>query len=602
MDTVSQLLQEFSKPTKGSTSEDYVDVIKFVSSIWGLNTKLWPSQKWLLKMFYGIPLSKNKEQVEIDGLIFKGIPIYDQFMMDLKYEFSEIEFLQYLYNEGRCNVKHQKDFTELVLAIGRRGSKSAITAMICAYELYKLLSRFSPQEFYRMLDVGTITISAVATSSKQASLLYKVARGYISKCRFFDPFIVADTEESMVFRTQADIDRHGPKSKGTIELLFKPAMGRGLRGPANIVCVFDEFAHFVTEGQSSAEACYDAATPSTATFKDPKTRNPEGKIICISSPLNKAGLFYSLYQHGIEGKADSRLCIKAPTWEFNPTISSKYLRDKYSEDPAHFLVEFGADFSDRFCGWIRREDDLIQCIDPNLRPKQVSHNRVPHFMGVDIGLVNNGTAVAITHLEGDEIVLDYIESRYAKMGIYKDIDQLDFESIADWIADLCKKFYIWKGSFDQREGLPLEQALKKRGIKSLEMEYATREKNSQMYMVFRLLLMDKKIHLFDYPIPENKEHCEYIEELLELQEQKKSKYLIEVSAPQLPNKFDDMSDALARSIWLAQGRIGDKKFVKTTRSILNYGGLKKPFMGGYKGYQLKKLRTNTYLRQRGKYV
>ena len=523
-------------------------------------------------------------------------------MMELKYQLSEWEFLQYLYNEGRCNQKDQSDIsTDLILAVGRRGSKSAMTSMICAYEIYKLLSRHSPHEYYQMLDVGRISISAVATSARQASMLYNVARGYLTKCRFFEPFTVSDTNEGMVFRTQADIDRYGPDCKGSIELLFRPAIGRGLRGPANIVCVFDEFAHFVAEGMSSAEECYESATPSTATFKDPNTGDPEGRVICISSPMNKAGKFYKLFQQGMEGRAEGRLCIQAPSWEINPTISSKYLRKKYKEDPANFLVEFGAEFSDRLHGWIRREDDLLQCIDVTRKPRKVGIARQPHFMGIDIGLVNNGTAIAIVHLEDDLIVLDHLDVRYAGVGPYRDMDQLDFESIADWITDLSKKFYIWKGSFDQREGLPLEQALRKRGLQQFEMEYASRDKNSKMYQTFKLLMLDKKLSLYDYPILDGEEHCDYINELLSLQEKRLSKYQIEVSAPNLPGKFDDQADALARAVWLAQERVGDKKFAKVVHGMVNANtGLRGRGVSTntHRSYQLKKLRRNMYPRKR----
>jgi len=597
--SIASLLGEFTRPDK-SSSEDFVDIITFIESIWGLNTKLWPAQKFLLKLYYGVPLSTDKPEIELDGKVFHGVPVHDMFMLNVKYELSEREFLQYLYNEGRCNVKDQSQiFTDLNLAIGRRGSKSVMTSMIAAYEIYKLLSRHNPHEFYQMLDVGMISISAIATSGKQAAGLYKVARGYITRCRFFDPYIVSDTEEGMTFRTQSDIDRLGPKCKGTIELLFRPAIGRGLRGPANIVCVFDEFAHFIGEGQSSAEECYDAATPSTAQFKDPKTSEPEGRVICISSPLNRAGLFYKLFQQGLEGHADGRLCIQAPTWEFNPIVSSKYLRNKYNEDVAHFLCEFGAEFSDRYHGWIRREEELLQCIDPELRPRLSTYVRQPHFMGVDVGLVNNGTAISICHLEDDLIIHDYIEARYAGQGPYSDRDQLDFESIADWIQELCKKFYIFRGSFDQREGLPLEQALKKRGLTQFSMEYSTRDKNSKMYQAFKLLMLDKKLRLFDYPIPEGEEHCDYIKELLELQEQRVNKYQIIVEAPNLPGKYDDMSDALCRAVWLAQDRIGDRKFAKLARQISNQSGLQKGGPNNLRSYHMRKMRRNNYVRKRG---
>ena len=602
MDSISSILGEFARPERTNDSEGIADIITYVEAPWGLNTKLWPAQKWLLKMYYGIPLDRDKKETFFDGKIFHGVPVHDMFMLNVKYELSEWEYLQYLYNDGRCNVKDQTQrFTELVLVIGRRGSKSAMTSMISAYEIYKLLCRHNPHEYYQMLDVGIISISAIATSSNQAAGLYKVARGYLARCRFFDPYIVSDTEEGMKFRTQSDIDKFGPKCKATIELLFRPAIGRGLRGPANIVVDFDEFAHFVSEGQSSAEECYEASTPSVAQFKNPKTGEPDGRVICLSSPLNKAGLFYKLYRHGMDGHAEGRLCVRAPTWEFNPTISGKYLRNKYNHDVNHFLCEFGAEFSERFHGWIQREDDLLNCIDPELKPKTNTYVRRPHFMGIDVGMVNNGTAIAICHLEDDVIVLDYIEARYAGQGPYKDRDQLDFESIGDWIKDLSQKFNIFRGEFDQREGLPLEQNLKKRGLTQFNMEYASRDKNSKKYQAFKLLLLDKKIKLFDSPIPEGEEHCDYITELLELQEQRVNKYQIIVAAPNLPGKYDDMSDALCRAIWLAQERIGDRKFAKIASAYANRSGIRKTKSMTHRSYQIRKARKNNYKSKRKRY-
>jgi hypothetical protein len=600
LNNIAALLDDFARPGR-SESTEFADIITFCESPWGLNTKLWPSQRFLLKLFYGVELSKEKPDVVIDGKSYKGIPVYDMFMTNCMYQLSEVEFLKYLHDEGRCNVKEQSDqFTELVMAIGRRGSKSAMTAMMATYEIYKLLSRHSPNEYYNMLDVGLISITAVATSANQAAGLYKVARGYISKCRFFNPYVVSDTEDRMTFRTQADIESFGPKAKPTIEILFRPAIGRGLRGPANIVCIFDEFAHFLAEGQSSAEETYDAATPSTATFKSPKTMAPEGRVISISSPLNRTGKFYELFTKGMEGQADGRLCIQAPSWEFNPTISSQYLRKKYKDDPAKFLCEFGAQFSDRFSGWIRRDQDLLQCVVPELRPKKTTYIRRPHFMGVDVGLTYDGTAIAVTHIDGEHIELDYSEVRYAGQGPYESMDQLDFDSIADWIADVAKKFNIYAGFFDEHMGKPLEQALKRRGFNQFRMEYSSRDKSSKMYSSAKLLMMDKKLRLYDWPIPEGEDHSPLISELLELQEQRVSKHLSVVAAPNVPGKHDDLSDALIRSIWLAQEHMGDQKFVQVASKYGQVEGLKHP--GKYrtmKSYKAQKVRRNNYKRQRG---
>jgi hypothetical protein len=592
MSTVMDILREFSKPERDEKDES-VDIITFCESSWGLNIKLWPSQKWLLKMFYGVELSDKKEECLIGGRPYKGIPVYDQFLVDLRYEFSEREFLHFLYEEGRCSVKEQSNgFRELLLAIGRRGSKSAMTSIITAYELYKLLNKYSPHNHYNLLDVGKISMSLIATNVKTAGDMYSQIRQYISRCKFFEKFISKDTADVMEFISQADLEKFGPTANGTLEMLFRAAIGKNLRGPANILVVFDEFAHFADEGVSSAEDCYDASTPSTATFKDPITLRPEGKVIMLSSPLNKTGLFYKNYRQAMEGQVPYRLCVQAPSWEMNVTIASDYLRGKYRENPANFDVEFGAKFSDRFHGWIRKDTDLTNCIDPKLMPRKVGSHGKHYFAGIDIGLVNNGTAIALTHIEKGEIITDLVEEIKAGVGKHDQVDQLDFEGIADWIFSYAKKFNIHKGSFDQREGLPLEQALKKRGLKQFEMTYATQEGNSRAYQAFKLLLLDKKIKLYDFPIFDGEEHSPLIKELLELQEERISKYQIKVTKPNIPGKNDDMSDALTRSIWLAHEHLTEGRPTVVGSHLKGLDGKKALPFNSVKSYQIYKKRTN----------
>jgi hypothetical protein len=50
-------------------------------------------------------------------------------------------------------------------------------------------------------------------------------------------------------------------------------------------------------------------------------------------------------------------------------------------------------------------------------------------------------------------------------------------------------------------------------------------------------------------------------ELLELQAEVHSKYLITVEAPQVKGKYDDMSDALVRMVWEATQHLGKRKYI-----------------------------------------
>ena len=261
------------------------------------------------------------------------------------------------------------------------------------------------------------------------------------------------------------------------------------------------------------------------------------------------------------------LCIQAPSWEVNPTLEATFLAEAYATDPDSFFTEIGADFTDRTRGWLKPQA-VLGCVDPNLRPATKAAVRAPHFMGIDIsaGLVDGDyCAVAIGHLEEQgDIVLDYIERIRAGEGDYKHVERLSFDDITGWLYALSRRFYIEKGLFDQWAGIPFETALHKRGLTQCESVFFTKQLTSQIFANFKTLLFEGRLRLFDFPKVVDiagEPHAAYIAELLELQAETHSKYLITVEAPNAPDKYDDYSDALVRMVWEATQHLGKRKYI-----------------------------------------
>jgi len=390
-------------------------------------------------------------------------------------------------------------------------------------------------------------------------------------CSFFAPYTANNTQTYARFQTPKDIERYGsyqndPTAKATIKVTFRSSVAKGSRGPGNIVVIFDEMAHFTDNGQSSADAVYSAVVPSTATFspKDPRDRRKaigavEAKIIAISSPLGKQGVFYQLFGDGFRGGAvgDNRLSFQAATWEVNPTIPAEFFESEFVKDSRTFFTEFGAEFSDRTRGWLDGEKDLLACVNPDLKPRTRAPARMPHFAGVDIALVGDATAIAIGHNdEQGRIVVDLVDSIKAGEGDFASYERLDFQEVADWIADHASRFHITEGIFDQWAGIPMEQALQAKGLSQFESVHHTPILTSQMYQNFKDMMFDKRLMLYDWPIPDGASHCEYIAQLLELQAEYKSKYVTIVQAPKVAGKHDDLADALVRMVWKASQHVG----------------------------------------------
>ena len=134
----------------GNSRSDVANIIDFIEAPWGLNMKLFPVQKVILKVHYGIALDDTE----------KCIPISDWRRDNYEY-YTEYEYLKLLYKQGRSNVEvvtpgHER--REMILSIGRRSGKTTISACIAAYEAYKLLSKGDPQGYYGLPSSNNIQI------------------------------------------------------------------------------------------------------------------------------------------------------------------------------------------------------------------------------------------------------------------------------------------------------------------------------------------------------------------------------------------------------------------------------------------------------------
>jgi hypothetical protein len=598
--SISDLCTSFISTSK-LKDETEKNIIEFAEAPWGLHLgspgipPLFPVQKFIFKSYYNIPLDNTE----------KRIIIKDRFNEQERFRFTENEYLNFLYNEGRANVKEitgnpKETRTNLHLVIGRRGLKTSSIAVLVAYETYRLLKKVCPQEYYGVMPDDEIRISCLATNQEQASELFRRIAGHLESSEYFKKYRNKPTLSYMQLSTQRDIDKYGEGGRPSLRIVAAPCSGRGLRGHNNIIAVMDEMAYFFEKENSvdkSDKEIYDAVTPSVIRFNKPDGE-PDGRIICISSPATRTGKFYELFQKSMEKECVNLLMIQAPTWEVDHTLSPKALRSAYIDNPVTYMCEYGAQFSDRVSGWIENEQILRVNIVPNLKLKKTSNARVPHFMGIDVGLKEDGTAIAICHpvrsiVDGaprDLIELDFIEVRYSAD---EKKDYFHPEEMANWIAECAGKFFISKGFMDQYYGLAMLPVLHDKGYKQIEAIHCNRELNSKVYQNLMTKMLDASLR-----IPEDDEHIvegkktkdlPLITEMLRLQADMQSKYLISVQAPEVKGLHDDLSDAFARAVYLAteflaKGGVGGNKIIdSTSRSGISY-----------RQYYLKQKKTAMY--------
>lgn len=495
---------------------------------------------------------------------------------------------------------------ESFVANGMTNHNSTITSCIITYEVYKLLNKYCPQEYYGIMPEDPIKVTCISTSKETASELFTKIVGHIERSEFFRKYRRKPTQQYVYLHTQRDLDKYGPKGLASINIRVAPCSAKGLRGPGNIVVALDEMAFFFADEKNANTvsykdrddgAIYKAATPSVAKFKKPDG-SPDGKIICLSSPGPKSGKFFKEYERSFDEDNEDLFMMQAPTWEVDPNLSTQFLKNSYKANPITFKSEYGAQFSDRLFGWLDDPEIVRKNVIPGLKIKDRSLQRVPHFMGIDLGLKKDGTAITIGHwtnefIEGvksEKLEVDYYGVRYAKD---EGKDYFEPEEMIDWIASFTKKFYIASGLFDQYYDMTMEPKLHRLGLKQLQAKHFNDSLNSIVYQMLLSCLLSRTLR-----IPEGDEayvngivtnDSELVTELLTLQAQQKSKYIIRVAAPDREGEHDDLSDSFARMVYVAH-EYKNKSFTYNLAGSAAVGHLKMARM--LRKTELSKLSVN----------
>lgn len=540
---ISLLTKEFIS----TNTEKMVNVVEFAEAPWGLNLKLFPVQRFILKCLYGLPLDKETVNIRVPDIVNEHV----------LYELTEHDFLQWLYAEKRCNVNltEGKTFLELLIVAGRRGSKSTLAAIISNFEIYKLLKRMDPAKFYGFPPGQEIDIINVATADDQADTVYGMTQNLARHCLYIKDRILHDTAN--YFDVQSDADKAlGGKAMANINVLLGSSSSNAVRSKNAIIVIMDEFAFFIDNGgRFSGSEVYKALTPSVASF------GLDGKVLVVSSPYAKYGRFWERYNESFN-EPDSTLMFKMYTSMMNPTIRPEILKAARRRNRSLFMGEYGGEFTDSIMAWIEDESEFRKCIVGRPMPTKGIPD-VEYYMGIDLGFKNDGTAICIVHDDGKRIVLDYADVWYSGSSDVWEQDNsiyggcrefaahelIKMDAIVRKVQELDRWFPLKKGIFDQHNGYGLAELLSKSGMKQVEMEHFTDFKNSEVYELMRGLYAEGLVEIPD--------HSVLVPEMLTLEAERKSKEKTIVRAPNRPGAHDDISDAYVRACWLCfQNRHG----------------------------------------------
>jgi len=548
--------------------EEEVDIITFCEHPLYLDQPLHGVERFILKIFYGLPLDDTNKNLNIRSYPYnrKGKKL------------TEFEYAQFLISQGRTNLldpRNCKEALELVLACGRRGGKTFLASVISSYEAYKLIIKGDPQKYYKLPQGEIIKIINIASSSDQALVLAQATQNRILNSKWFIPYVEGKNQSDIRLRTKRDLELlkqeiaiHGKPldMHASIRIEAMACTARGVRGGTVIVGILDEIAHYIdNDGNRSGGVIYEALTPSVATF------GLDGKILCISSPYTKHGIFYDLFLDSKgrteedEGDQNKRM-FQIPTWEMNETITFEYLDSEKKRNPESFTTEFGAEFSSIISGFLKFPEKLDICIRRDGETTSPTGNHI-HYIAVDPASSNHGYALAMVHIEEQErikkeenreikskeqiVVLDRWKVWTIKDPEFEGMDMIDPTVVEEYIQGLANKFRISIIAYDQFESTSSISKFKKLGFNAIKTPFS-RPYNMKIYGKLRSLIYEDKIDLFKFE--------QGILELKNLQERKVGKRQFIIEAPtQGEITTDDLCDVLANASFIASDTEMDKR-------------------------------------------
>jgi phage terminase large subunit-like protein len=196
--------------------------------------------------------------------------------------------------------------------------------------------------------------------------------------------------------------------------------------------------------------------------------------------------------------------------------------------------------------WIESPEIVNQNIIASSVIDRDRDKSTPHFMGVDIGLKSDGTAITIGHwvteLVGSnasrKLEIDLATVRYPKN---ENRAFFEIDEIAEWVCTIAKRYGIQAGLTDQYYGSIAVPIMHKKGFKNIECRHFNRVLNLEAYTVLHDYLVRGNLR-----IPESKV---LTEELLSLEMGLEDQNIM---AP--VGGHDDLSDSLARMAYVAHNR------------------------------------------------
>lgn len=556
--TISELRKKYKLDTLVSSQkkddyEDIVDIMTFCESPLYLNLPLgnftlWISQRVVLKTLYmGTVGNENTvlTKEELDWL--EGPANY--FPEEHRITLQKI----------RERLSSGERFSELTLVLGRRSSKTILSSIISAYEIYKLLRvrGGDPYSFYKIPYGQEIAVLNVATSFKQAKRLYSQIQARLDNSPFFQNRIAVANGDEIRIYTDYDLKKlQDPnrkiKNNGSIAIVCGHSNPESLRGYACICIIFDELGFYDESAKISGKAFYDTLKPSVAQFAEKGL--DAGMLVEISSPGPKTGVFYKCYRESLDLNLRNKLSFRMPTWIFNPQISydNPMLREARMKDTDVFDIEYGAMWPEgTMFGKYFPEELIDRSLIPDLLPDDKPIYGREYYIHIDPAQSGNRYALAVVRREfykedGGTKLLPRVILCHTKVWDPHPSQGLNYMEIDREVLEICKRYHPVMVTYDTWNSISSTEFLKSNGINCMQTTF-NRGYKAKIYQNLKELMArpSKGLWLYDEPL--------LTQELRELSWRPTARSISIGANPKSDCPTDDLADCLAGAAFLCCG-------------------------------------------------
>ena len=274
-------------------------------------------------------------------------------------------------------------FRELWLAMGRRGGKSQVAALLAIFEALfnDHRDRLAPGE--------VATCMVIAGDRKQARAVMRYISGLVNENPMLRRMVLRENSEAIEFDNRAAIEVH-------------TASHRAVRGYTLSAAILDECAFWHVDGANPDKEIIAALRPALATL--------DGKLIALSSPYAKRGILWDAWRRYFASDHRRVLVAQAPSRTMNPELPAEIVEQALAEDreaaQAEYLAEFRADIASFL------DADLVaDCTRPN--PLELpAASSLRYFAFVDpAGGGGDEFTLAIAHVQDGSSVIDLVRGR-----------------------------------------------------------------------------------------------------------------------------------------------------------------------------------------------